>query len=277
MKANLEFLEGQARAGSTIALWSLGMPLTVGARTWTAFALAELGRFAEATSTGEQAVAEAEELADPYSLYHAYWALGATHLEQGEHERGANLVQRIERIAREADLGAMIENACGLLGHAHALAGRLDEAVQLLEKAAGRRNVFTDHRDILYLGDAYLRCGRLDKAHETVTRALDLALKLERRAREAWALRLLADIRAARDDRDEAETLYRSALALSAELGLRPATAHAHRSLGQLHRRSGKPQTADEHLATARTMYGDMGMTLWLAELEKDPVTVRLA
>jgi tetratricopeptide (TPR) repeat protein len=270
LERNLRFLDELVRAGKSPERWSLGMPLAVFGRTWLSFALAELGRFPEAVGAAERAVEEGEALAHLYSLYHAYWALGAAHLEQGDHARSLDLFHRVERIAREADLRAMIENAYGLLGYAHALASRLGEALSLLEGAAGRRNVFTGHRDILYLGDVYLRCGRLDDALETVKRGLGLAQELERRAREAWALRLLADVHAARGDRDQAEALYRNAIALGEELGLRPATAHAHRGLGRLNCLAGKRQEADEHLGAARAMYADMGMTYWLEKAEAE-------
>jgi len=40
--------------------------------------------------------------------------------------------------------------------------------------------------------------------------------------------------------------------------------AHCHLGLGRLYRRTGKRQEAQEHLATATTMYREMGMTYWL-------------
>jgi tetratricopeptide (TPR) repeat protein len=270
LETNLRFLEEVDRAGKSLERWSLGMPLAVGCRAWLSFALAELGRFPEAVRAAQRAVEEGEALADLYSLYHAYWALGAAHLEQGDHARSLDLFHRVERIAREADLRAMMENAYGLLGYAHALADRLHEALSLLDGAAGRRNVFTGHRDILYLGDVYLRCGRLDDALETVKRGLGLAQELQRRAREAWALRLIADVHAARRDRDQAEELYRNAIALSYELGLRPATAHAYLGLGKLYRRTDTREQAQEYLATAMTMYREMGMTFWLEKAEAE-------
>jgi uncharacterized protein HemY len=62
---------------------------------------------------------------------------------------------------------------------------------------------------------------------------------------------------------DNGEAHYRKALAL------RPATRHAprrplHLGLGKLYRRTGKREQAREHLATATTMYREMGMTYWL-------------
>jgi len=60
------------------------------------------------------------------------------------------------------------------------------------------------------------------------------------------------------------DTRYRAALALAEQLGMRPLIAHCHLGLGTLYRRSAKPEPAREHLATAASMYRDMGMTYWL-------------
>jgi hypothetical protein len=45
--------------------------------------------------------------------------------------------------------------------------------------------------------------------------------------------------------------------------------AYCHLGLGRLYRRMDKREQAQEHLATARAMYGGMGMTYWLEKLEK--------
>ena len=46
--------------------------------------------------------------------------------------------------------------------------------------------------------------------------------------------------------------------------------AHCHLGLGKLYRRTGKQQEAQEHLATATTMYREMGMTYWLEQAEAE-------
>src|SRR5687767_5129164 len=61
---------------------------------------------------------------------------------------------------------------------------------------------------------------------------------------------------------------YRAALALAEELGMRPLVAHCHFGLGKLYRRTGTREQAQEHVATAPTMYRDMGMTYWLEQAE---------
>ena len=63
---------------------------------------------------------------------------------------------------------------------------------------------------------------------------------------------------------ETAEAHYRAAMALATELGMRPLVAHCHLGLGTLYRRTGDAAKAEEHLATATTMYREMGMTFWL-------------
>jgi len=62
---------------------------------------------------------------------------------------------------------------------------------------------------------------------------------------------------------------YTAALSLASELDMRPLVAHCHFGLGRLHQRTGKPEQAQDHVATATAMYGEMGMTHWLENIEK--------
>jgi hypothetical protein len=50
-----------------------------------------------------------------------------------------------------------------------------------------------------------------------------------------------------------------------------PLVAHCHLGLGKLYHRTDKREQAQEHLATATTMYRDMGMTYWLEKAEAEP------
>ena len=68
-----------------------------------------------------------------------------------------------------------------------------------------------------------------------------------------------------------AEGHYRQALDLAAELGMRPLLAHCHLGLGKLDQRVGNRQEAQEHFNTATTMYREMEMGFWLAQVEAAP------
>ena len=59
---------------------------------------------------------------------------------------------------------------------------------------------------------------------------------------------------------ETAERHYRGAIALAAELGMRPLLARVHRGLGALYRHAGREEPAGSHLATAATIAGPMGL-----------------
>jgi hypothetical protein len=49
-----------------------------------------------------------------------------------------------------------------------------------------------------------------------------------------------------------------------------PSSPHCHLGLGKLYGRTDKREQAQEHLATATTMYREMGMTYWLEKAEAE-------
>ena len=88
----------------------------------------------------------------------------------------------------------------------------------------------------------------------------------------AHARHLLGDIATHPDAFDAAsgEAHYREALALAGSRGMRPLIAHCHLGLGKLYLRTGKRDEAQEHLATASTMYREMDMRFWLDKAEAE-------
>src|SRR5262245_36177873 len=121
-----------------------------------------------------------------------------------------------------------------------------------------------------HLSEAYLLAGRVDDAYTLAGQSLARHQKSQRRGHEADTLRVLGDIASLRDPRDgaKAEDYYRKALALADELGMRPLAAHCHLGPGKLSRRTGKREQAQENVATATTMYREMGMIYWLEQAE---------
>jgi tetratricopeptide (TPR) repeat protein len=122
----------------------------------------------------------------------------------------------------------------------------------------------------LPLGEAQLLAGRLEEAQTLTERALAHANEYGERGHQAYALRLLGDIVARREppDCEQAETHYRLALALAAELGMRPLQAHCHLGLGTLYAATGEREQAHAALSTAIELYRAMDMTFWLPQAE---------
>jgi hypothetical protein len=73
-----------------------------------------------------------------------------------------------------------------------------------------------------------------------------------------------------RDHPELAEGHYRDALALAEALGMRPLVAHCHHGLGKLYRRTGTREQAQQHVATATTMYREMDMRFWLERAQTE-------
>jgi hypothetical protein len=57
-------------------------------------------------------------------------------------------------------------------------------------------------------------------------------------------------------------------MALAEPRGMRPLVAHCHLGLGNLYRRTGSRDQAQEHVTTATTMYRQMDMRFWLEQAE---------
>ena len=92
-----------------------------------------------------------------------------------------------------------------------------------------------------YLSEVYLGAGRVDDAARLAQRALALSREHRERGHEAWTLRLLGELHAARAPVDlaAARSALGQALALGEELGMRPLAAHCRLGLGRVARRAG--------------------------------------
>ncbi len=164
----------------------------------------------------------------------------------------------------------MFSAASADVGRAYALSGRAAEAIPLLERAIDTAQricfAFAHSHGLIYLGEARLALHDHDAAARCASEALDLTRRHHQRGTEAWALRLEGEIAAARGAGDvaTAQASYRQALAIAAELGMRPLAAHCHLGLGRIGHRAGNRHEAEGHLRMAATMYRDMEMRAWV-------------
>ena len=240
-------------------------------RALLADALSQLGRFDEAGAHGDAAIRIAEAADHPLSLYWGLFELGLVHLRRGDLPRATQVLERSLDLCRTWQLFAGSAAAAAALGAAHALAGRTEEALPLVAGAVEESRASQSYRwaaqILLYAGTTYHAAGLIDEAARHTREAVALSGRLGARANQAQALCLAGDV-ASSGSAEDAEGYYREALALAGELGMRPLVAHCHLGLGTLHRRAGKREQASEHLATATTMYREMGMRLWLDQAE---------
>jgi tetratricopeptide (TPR) repeat protein len=160
------------------------------------------------------------------------------------------------------------------LGAAYTLDERVADAVPLLKQALEQSiTTARAHFETLCsfrLGEAHMLAGRLEEAQALAERALALAREHQERGQQAYALRLLGAVHARRHPPEVAlaEASYQQALTLASELGMRPLQAHCHRGLGTLYLQAGPSEQAHTELSMAIEMYRDMEMTFWLPETE---------
>ena len=233
--------------------------------------LAILGEFEEATVCARGAIAAAEQVGSAYSTLLTTFALGEVHRERGALAEALPPLERSVGIAREWDIRLMMGQVTSRLGAAYAEAGRIDEGLALLRAASAEvtgESSKTRYPVVMrLLGEAYALVGDATEARACAERALRVALSLGQRGDEA-AARWLVGCTA--ETADSAEDALRRALAVAAELGMRPLVAHCHLGLGKLYRRTDKRDQAQEHLGTATTMYREMDMRFWLEKAEAE-------
>jgi tetratricopeptide (TPR) repeat protein len=160
------------------------------------------------------------------------------------------------------------------LGAAYILGERVTDAVPLLTQALAQsvatERAHFEMLCSLPLSEAHMLAGRLEEAQTLAERALGLTRAHQERGHQAYTLRLLGDIVARRDppEIDQAEAHYHQALALANELGMRPLQAHCHCGLGRLYAKIGRHAEARAELSAAIDLYRAMEMTFWLTRAE---------
>jgi tetratricopeptide (TPR) repeat protein len=207
-----------------------------------------------------------------YALLHLSWLSDL----QGDLPQALTLGQRAISICRELNISFLLVSLLGIVRHAQVRSGRLDEALLglreglAIQEAMGYRSTMSVI--VSMLAEAYLAAGQLSAASDQARRALALARECGERFQEARGLWILGQIHAHPDhpDLEAAEQACRQSLVLANALDMRPLVAECHLALGKLSCRTGNRQQAEEHLATATTMFREMGMTYWLEKTEAE-------
>ena len=251
-----------------------GFP-SVLSRAWLAICLAEQGQFGEAIKRGTEAIAIAEKVDHVYSLVSALFGLGGTQLYQGDLSAAQRTLETGLSLCRRYNIPVLLRLVLSELGYAHVLAGRIDEAIPLLEEAAEvNRSKATMARHALYLAwlsEAFLLHGQFDEANRLCREAINVAQRRKERGHEAWALRLSAEIhsRGPSQEFEAAEAFFLSATALADKLGMRPLAALARLGRGKLWLKRGMASMAQGELLLARRLFDEMEMRLWQHKAEQ--------
>jgi tetratricopeptide (TPR) repeat protein len=217
----------------------------------------------------------AEAAGHPFTIITACYGLGLFHLRRGDLARAIPVLEQGLGVCQAWELLMLgFHGVASFLGAAYVLAGRMAEALPLLEQVVQQTDamgVVSDHvLGVIPLGEGYLRAGRIEDALHQAQHAVEVCRQHQQRGHEAWAIRLLGEVAAQRNppEVEQAEAHYRQALALAEELGMRPLQAHCHLGLGTLYAKAGRREQAHTELSAAIDLYRAMDMTFWLPQAE---------
>ena len=270
-KFNIDRLSGE-QLNERFGLFGLA---SVFSRAFLCYCFAELGRFAEGISIGEEAVRIAAAADHPYSRVYANLGMGYLYLHKGELRQAIAILQEALEIAGQfTQIPVGFAYGASYLGYALALVGRHKDALPLLEQTVepsiSTKFIARHSLRVAYLGHAYLLAGRVDEAERTADCALELAQLYKERGHEACALRLLGEVATAREKLSDAESYYQSAIRLAGELGAHPTIAHSHWGLARLSGRLDNKTAVEQHIKTARALFREMDMIGWLYKMESE-------
>src|SRR5262245_52808491 len=244
----------------------------VNGRAELARALADLGRFDDATAAIEEAISIGESLQHSTTLLSARMDLGHVLICRGDWSGAIPTLEACLDGFRSAGLTGFGNGAAGMLGYARAMSSQQGEGIALIREALehaaqGRRTreaLFTT-----YLSEALLMAQQMDEAAAVAGRGLKLSLERGERGTEARARYVLGQIAAKETggDGSAAEQHLREALALAEEIGMRPLVAQCHLALATLSH--GEPRAGRQHLATALVMFQELGMPSWSERTEE--------
>ncbi|PWU17830.1 MAG: hypothetical protein C5B48_15485 [Candidatus Rokuibacteriota bacterium] len=237
-------------------------------RAYLALSLTALGHFALAREAALEGVRLAERAGHDWSLAFARCGLGTCDLQQRRVREASDSFAIAQGLEHAADGVRRFVLPGAPIGSAHALAGRREEGIELIESAlrvSTLRGFGTfRQRSLASLARWRLREGHVNEAHAYAEQALTLARAQRQRAGEAWALHLLAETLANLDggegiSRSRAIAACLDALARAEALGMRPLVAQCHETLAVLWERSGEADRARAARAVATEMSSAVG------------------
>jgi DNA-binding SARP family transcriptional activator len=244
-------------------------------RVWGVLTLAELGQFAEALARADEALRLSAVEFGRHGEVWAHLGVGRLHLVKGDPARAIEVLERgLPLCESGGDLAVYFSRTAASLGGAYALAGRLPEAVSLLERADFHAETIAfayGHALVIAtLAEARRLAGDVGRASADAARALALSRQHGQRGSEAWALRAQGEISlcAQPPDVGGAERSFRAAMALAGERGMRPLLAHCHLGLGEVARLAGDVGRACMPLGVALAEYRAMEMPYWVTRAE---------
>jgi predicted ATPase len=251
-----------------------GLP-SVLSRIYLSWALAEQGRFSEASVIAEEAIAIAKAADQDYSLAAAYLGLGQIQTAQGAFSQAVPVLEGVTELCKNSRLPLIQQPTSAVLSLAYALAGRMTDALSIAEDGipSGRNiGLFDTPMSIIASGTVYLMAGNSDKAEQVAVSAAQMVEQHGYRGNQARVAQLLGDICAGRSPPNlaKAKASYEKAISLAKELQMRPLIAQCDRRLGLLHTTTRCYEEADRCLTGALQLFREMDMAQWADRTEQE-------
>ena len=166
-------------------------------RAWLTWALARMGRAAEAEATAREMRGLADEADLPLCRTIAHLSEGFALAFAGRLAEAESTLRVSLSLCRKGEFFAWSTNILSCLGHVLSRLGRFDEAFDLIEQAAERTRrsgIRVNHaNELAWLAEAHRLAGRADEAARLAEQGIDVAHLHEERGNEALATVALAD------------------------------------------------------------------------------------
>jgi tetratricopeptide (TPR) repeat protein len=231
------------------------------ARGALAIGYANLGEFKKADAAAVQAKALAGK-SDIIAQLDALIAESMVYSLKGELDRAIPLARRCVQQSAETGATACMLASSWILGDAFYRLGNYAEAQEVLKhgsdvSAVVDRKVWRPTL-LAWLGSTMAALGAADDGDWD--EALATARSIGNRVGEAGILAKRAEALVTRGKIDAARPDAESAIRITAELGLRPHLARAHRTWGEALRSAGLSTEAEPHLQKAATLFDELGL-----------------
>jgi len=252
-------------------------PVSVYDRVNLVNSLSELGRFAEAVELAAEALQIAARTGHAFTIGFAH--LGSTWLYTGQGdwlrglahaEQGLMVLRASHVLLSQQALIVLSAWMLAQLGRTTEAMRRIQEGEEFLERwSASARGAARGLAPRTTLARAWLLLDQPEEAGRLMAPVREAGQQF--RGIRAAALRQLGDLalHPRQFEPAAAARYYTDALALAEALKLRPLVAHCHAGLARLHRRTGEPARAHEHLTLAAALYREMAMHSYLESAEE--------
>ncbi len=240
-----------------------------------------LGDLDSAIRFGERTRFIAEAINDRVMMGFTYIVRGAISESFGQLDDALEWASRGQAMFREDDVNIGEARALVVRGNVYRAMGRTEEALEALSRtlslAQQSRNELAVSRALNDIGAVYCDLDRPDDALNFYQRALEIRRREGYRSAEITTLLDLAEFYKYINDSEAAIREASAAVALAAELGVKPKLSQAHRLLAELLESAGNFRQAVVHLKEYQALHTTVAQDRAAARLKTSELLTSLA